>query len=83
MLTAEDLVVNTKKPKYNFAAATLTKVLITLWTKNDLVFFPERYGLQYTFILRVYCWNGARLGAFFTEAFRYGVSFGHAQSPVA
>jgi hypothetical protein len=76
-------VVNIKKPKYNFTATTLTKVLVTLWTKDDLIFIPERYRLQYTFILRVYCWTGARLSAFFTGGFRYGVSSRRARSPVA
>jgi len=76
-------VVNIKKPKYNFTATTLTKVLVTLWTKDDLIFIPERYRLQYTFILRVYCWTGARLSAFFTGGFRYRVSSRHARSPVA
>ena len=67
--------VNIKKPKYNFTVTTLTK--------DDLIFIPERYRLQYTFILRVYCWTGARLSAFFTGGFRYEVSSRHAQSPVA
>jgi len=67
--------VNIKKPKYNFIATTLTKVLVTLWTKDDLIFISERYWLQYTFILRVYCWTGARLSAFFTGGFRYGGEF--------
>ena len=71
-LTAEGVVVNIKKSKYNFTVTTLTKVLVTLWTKDDLIFIPERYRLQYTFILRVYCWTGARLSAFFTGGFRYG-----------
>jgi hypothetical protein len=77
------VVVNIKKPKYNFTVTTLTKVLVTLWTKDDLVFIPERYRLQYTFILRVYCWTGARLSAFFTGGFCYGVSSRHGRSPVA
>ena len=74
-LTAKGLVVNIRKPKYNFTATTLTKVLVNLWTKDDLIFIPERYRLRYTFILRVYCWTGARLGAFFTGGFRYGGEF--------
>jgi hypothetical protein len=48
-------VVNIKKPKYNFTVTILTKVLATLWAKDDLIFISERYQLQYTFILRVYC----------------------------
>jgi hypothetical protein len=54
-------VVNIKKPKYNFTVTTLTKVLVTLWTKDDLIFITEQYRLQYTLILRIYCWTEARL----------------------
>lgn len=35
------------------------------------MFTPERYGIQFTFIIRVYCWPGARIGAFFTDGLRY------------
>jgi hypothetical protein len=57
--------VNIKRPKHNFSVVDLTRVLVTLWTKDDLIFISERYRLQFTFIFRVYCWTGARLGAFF------------------
>jgi hypothetical protein len=40
MLTAEGLVANIKKPKYNSVVTTLTKVLATLWAKDDLIFHP-------------------------------------------
>ena len=66
--------VNIKRPKHNFSVADLKRVLVTLWTKDDLIFIPERYRLQFTFIFRVYCWTGARLGAIFTGGLRYGVS---------
>lgn len=65
-LTLEGLVVNKRRPKYNFAPRELT-----LWTKDDLIFIPERYRIQFTFIIRVYCWTGARLSAFFTDGLRY------------
>ena len=45
--------------------------MLTLWTKDDLSFTPERYRIQFTFIIRVYCWTGARLSAFFTNGLRY------------
>jgi hypothetical protein len=38
-----------KYTKYNFTVTTLTKVLVTLWTKDDLIFIPERYRLQVYF----------------------------------
>jgi hypothetical protein len=45
-------VLNIKRPKHNFFVADLTRVLVTLWTKDDLIFIPERYRLQFTFIFR-------------------------------
>jgi hypothetical protein len=36
-----------------------------------MIFIPERYRIEFTFIIRVYCWTGARLGAFFTNGLRY------------
>ena len=67
VLTLEGLVVNKRKPKHNFTPRELTRILLTLWTKDDLIFNPERYRIQSTFIVRVYCWTGARLSAFFTN----------------
>ena len=71
VLTLEGLVVNKRRPKHNFAARDLTRILITLWTQDDLIFIPERYRIQFTFIIRVYYWTGARLSAFFTDGLRW------------
>ena len=71
VLTREGLVVNKHRPKHNFQTRDLTRLLLTLWTKDDLSFTPERYRIQFTFIIRVYCWTGARLSAFFTNGLRY------------
>ncbi|KIW99701.1 uncharacterized protein Z518_11114 [Rhinocladiella mackenziei CBS 650.93] len=71
-LVEEGLAVNKHRPKYNFTVEVLTLVQITLWTKDDLIFIPERYRIQTTFITNVYCWTGARISAFFTGGFRYG-----------
>ena len=67
----EGLVVNNRRPKHNFAARDLTRIPLTLWMQDDLIFIPERYRIQFTFIIRVYCWTNARLGAFFTDGLRY------------
>ena len=75
-LTAESLVVNKRRPKHNFALRDLTRLLVTLWTEDDLIFVHERYRLQFTLIFRMYCWTGARLAAFFTGGLRYGASRG-------
>jgi hypothetical protein len=65
VLTVEGFVVNKTRPKHNFRDRDLTRLLVTPWTANDLIFIPERYRVQFTFIVRVYCWIGARIGALF------------------
>lgn len=69
----EGVVVNKHRPKYNFTVRALTRVQVTLWTKDDLIFIPERYRIQTTLIINVFCWTGARLAAFFTGGLRYEV----------
>jgi uncharacterized protein DUF3435 len=63
--------VNKRLPKHNFTSRDLSRILLVLWTQDDLIFIHERYRIQFTFIIRVYCWTGARLGAFFTGGLRY------------
>lgn len=58
-------------PKHNFTAADPTRIMMIAWTNDDLIFTPERYRVQFTFIMRVFCWTGARIGAFFTNGVRY------------
>ncbi|KAI9767321.1 MAG: hypothetical protein M1840_005730 [Geoglossum simile] len=72
-LTKEGVIVNKRKPKHLFGKEDLTEILLTLWTKDDLIFIHERNKVQFTFIFHVYCWTGARLGAFFTGSLRYKV----------
>ena len=71
VLVAEGLVVNKHRPKHNFTVKDLPRIVVTPFTKDDLIFTPERYRIQFIFILRVFCWTGARLGAFFTNGLRY------------
>jgi hypothetical protein len=61
------------RPKDNFVEDALTRFQVTLWTKDDLIYIPERYRIRTTFIINVYCWTGARISAFFTGDFRYWV----------
>jgi hypothetical protein len=74
-LTREGIVVNKHRPKHNYTIKDLTRVLLALWTRDDLIFIPERYRVQTTFIIHVYCWTGALLSAFFTDGLRYKVDF--------
>jgi hypothetical protein len=54
-----------KPGKYNFTERDLTRVLVTMWTQDDISFIPELYRVQFTFI-NIYCWTGARIAAFLT-----------------
>jgi hypothetical protein len=58
-------VINKHREKNNFTEQDATRIILTAWTKDDLIFIPERYRVQFTFIFNVYCWTGARIGAFF------------------
>ena len=69
-LAAEGLIENKRRAKHLFSKEDLTVILLTLWTKDDLRFIHERNRVQFTFIFHVYCWIGARLGAFFTRSLR-------------
>lgn len=64
---------NVTKEKHLWTQADLNKIFLALWTSDDLVFIPERYRVQFTFIFLLYCWTGARIGAFFTGGLRYMV----------
>ncbi|KAH6614601.1 hypothetical protein B0J18DRAFT_439744 [Chaetomium sp. MPI-SDFR-AT-0129] len=54
-----------ERPKYNFGVADLDRVLLTLWTRRDLIFIHERERVQFHFLLESFCWSGGRIGAFF------------------
>jgi hypothetical protein len=54
-LVAEGLVVNVRFPKGLFNDTDLTRLLLTLWTKDNLGYIPERYRVQFSFITNVYC----------------------------
>lgn len=73
-LVLEGIVVNKHRPKHNFTVRDLTRVLLALWTYDDLIFIPERYRVQTMFLIHVYCWTGARISAFFTDGLRYKVN---------
>ncbi|EXJ96194.1 hypothetical protein A1O1_01320 [Capronia coronata CBS 617.96] len=74
-LVLEGVVVNKHRPKHNFTVRDLSRVLLALWTFDDLIFIPERYRIQVTFLIHVYCWTGARINAFFADGLRYKVCF--------
>lgn len=74
MLPDEGDIVNETLPKYNFAKEDLDATLLTLWTCKDLRYISERDRVEFTFLLHVYCWTGARIGAFFNgKGLRYKV----------
>ncbi|KIW99637.1 uncharacterized protein Z518_11050 [Rhinocladiella mackenziei CBS 650.93] len=70
-LVREGIVVNKHRPKHNFTIRDLTRVLLALWTYDDLIYIHERYRVQTTFLIHAFCFTGARIGAFFTDGLRY------------
>ncbi|KIW11740.1 hypothetical protein PV08_09012 [Exophiala spinifera] len=70
-LVLEGIVVNKHRPKHNFTVRDLTRVFVALWTYDDLIFIHERYRVQTTFLIHLYCWTGARIDAFFKGGLRY------------
>lgn len=77
MLPEEGDIVNECKPKYNFTKEDLDVILLTLWTRKDLIDISENEKVEFTLLIHVYCWTGARLGAFLDGAgLRYKVWLG-------
>ena len=53
-----------KKPKHLFGEKEFTQFTITFWTVDDKLFTNK---VQIPFILSVFFWTAARIGAFFPE----------------
>ncbi|KAK3897235.1 hypothetical protein C8A05DRAFT_48072 [Staphylotrichum tortipilum] len=60
-----------ERPKYNFQIGDLDNVLVTLWTGPNVASFHERERVQFHFLSDVFCWSGARIGAFFCGGAAY------------
>ncbi|KAI9725430.1 MAG: hypothetical protein M1834_001007, partial [Cirrosporium novae-zelandiae] len=63
-LPKHHIIENKKRKKLLFTHDDLTNILVTLWTEDDPLFIHERNRIQLTFALLVYCYSGARIGAF-------------------
>ena len=61
-LTLEGIIVNKYRPKHNFTIRNLTRILLTLRTRNDLIFIPEHYLVQTTFIVHAHYWIKGKNG---------------------
>ena len=53
--------------KHLFGEKEFTQFTITFWTVDDKIFMHPRNKVQIPFILSVFCWTAARIGAFFPE----------------
>ena len=53
------------KPKYLFGETELVNFNKTFWTVDESYFVHPRNKAQIPFLLAIYCWTGARVGAFF------------------
>ena len=56
------------KPKYLFGKKEFIQFTTTFWTTDDATFVHPRNKVQIPFIISVFCWTGARVGAFFPNA---------------
>lgn len=65
-LKAEGLVVN-KKEKYLFRKGELVVFTNKFWTVDDAQFIHLRNKIQIPFLISVFYWTGARIGAFFSD----------------
>ena len=56
-----------KKKKYLFGEKEFERFNKTFWTNDDAAFVHPRNKVQIAFIISVFCWTGARIGAFFPK----------------
>lgn len=58
-----------KKPKYNFGEHEWSEFYRTFWTNDDIQFTHPRNKVQIPFAIAIFCWTGARIGAFFPNKY--------------
>ncbi|KAJ6019330.1 hypothetical protein N7522_001397 [Penicillium canescens] len=63
-LTAEGIVVNQKKQKYNFKRDDFLKVVSSIWQTDHQKFIPGLTKVLILFALQLYLFTGARVGTF-------------------
>lgn len=66
-LIKEDIIKNKKHTKHMFTHCDLTNIIVSMWTDDDPVFIHERHRIQMTFAILIYCYSGARIGAFIPD----------------
>ncbi len=62
-MAREGLIVNLKKPKHLFGETELVHFNTTFWTVDETCFVHPRNKAQIPFLIAVFCWTGARIGA--------------------
>ena len=67
VLTKEGVIINLLKPKYLFGENELVNFNTIFWTIDKSCFVHPRNKAQIPFLLAIYCWTGARIGAFFPD----------------
>ena len=63
-LVQEGRLSSKKKDKYLFGEVELVNFSKAFWTVDNECFVHPRNKLQIPFLLLIYCWTGARIGAF-------------------
>lgn len=58
---------NKKMPKHLLGEKELVQFINTFWTIDNAQSIHPRNKIQIPFAFAVYCWTGARIGAFFPD----------------
>jgi hypothetical protein len=74
-LVEEDLIVNVYRPKHLCTERDARRILKVFWTKDDPIFIPHRYRIQFYYIFLEYLRTKAQLSTFFIGDFRYEIRF--------
>lgn len=68
VLVQEGLTVNKRREKILFGPKELLNFSRCFWTIEGNVPIYPRYKVQVAFLMSVYCWTGARIGALFPDS---------------
>ncbi|KAL3434604.1 hypothetical protein BDV09DRAFT_195641 [Aspergillus tetrazonus] len=63
-LTSEGTIKNVKREKYNFTITDYVRIMTSFWILDDPVFLHGRHKIQIPFVVKLYLFTGARIGAF-------------------
>jgi hypothetical protein len=69
-LTKDGVIEDKKRPKNIFSKRDLIELLVSIWTLDDPMFIHERNRVQLTLTILIFCFSGARIGAFIPDTLK-------------